>query len=135
MQQNENIMLTLNRTEALNKALFDDLVAAVSGMDADLGVGAVVVTGSAKAFAAGADIKEQKSHNPTHPRGAGRVRIRTGRRLQTGHDVLYIIAGDNAKFGHGDQPRRHPGMGGSRRRPTHAVGEAKAVDMVLTGRF
>ncbi|GAA1257753.1 hypothetical protein GCM10009589_06530 [Arthrobacter pascens] len=116
MQQNENIMVTLNRTEALNKALFDELVAAVSGMDADPGIGAVVVTGSARAFAAGADIKELKSKNymemyatdwfrlvehdpPAHPRGPGRVRLRTGRRLQTGRDVLYIIAGHNAKFG------------------------------------
>ena len=57
-------LVTLNRPEALNalnRATLDELVAAVSAMDADPGVGAVVITGSGKAFAAGADIKEMAS--------------------------------------------------------------------------
>ncbi|HCC40831.1 MAG TPA: enoyl-CoA hydratase, partial [Arthrobacter bacterium] len=57
-------LVTLNRPEALNaldKATMDQLVAAVTGLDADPGVGAVVITGSSKAFAAGADIKEMAS--------------------------------------------------------------------------
>ena len=57
-------LVTLNRPQALNalnKATMEELVAAVSAMDADPGVGAVVITGSGKAFAAGADIKEMAS--------------------------------------------------------------------------
>ena len=149
-------LVTLNRPEALNalnKATMDELVAAVTEMDADPGVGAVVVTGSAKAFAAGADIKEMQSKGYMEMYAADwfrgwedftRLRIPvvaavSGFALGGGCELAMmcdvIIAGDNAKFG---QPEINlgvlPGMGGSQRL-TRAVGKAKAMDMILTGRF
>jgi enoyl-CoA hydratase len=164
-QQYENILVelrgrvglvTLNRPKALNalnQATMDELVAAVSDMDADPGVGAVVITGSEKAFAAGADIKEMTSKGYMEMFAADwfrgwenftRLRIPviaavSGFALGGGCELAmmcdFIIAGDNAKFG---QPEINlgviPGMGGSQRL-TRAVGKAKAMDMVLTGRF
>ncbi|MET3206338.1 UNVERIFIED_ORG: enoyl-CoA hydratase [Arthrobacter sp. UYEF13] len=149
-------LVTLNRPEALNaldKATMDQLVAAVTAMDADPGVGAVVVTGSGKAFAAGADIKEMASQGYMDMYAADwfrgwedftRLRIPviaavSGFALGGGCELAmmcdFIIAGDNAKFG---QPEINlgvlPGMGGSQRL-TRAVGKAKAMDMILTGRF
>ena len=149
-------LVTLNRPEALNalnKATLDELVAAISGMDADPGVGAVVLTGSGKAFAAGADIKEMASKGYMEMYDADwfrgwedltRLRIPlvaavSGFALGGGCELAMmcdiIIAGDNAKFG---QPEINlgvvPGMGGSQRL-TRAVGKAKAMDMILTGRF
>ena len=149
-------LVTLNRPEALNalnKATMDELVKAVAGMDADPGVGAVVVTGSAKAFAAGADIKEMQSKGYMEMYAADwfrgwedftRLRIPvvaavSGFALGGGCELammcVFIIAGDNAKFG---QPEINlgvlPGMGGSQRL-TRAVGKSKAMDMILTGRF
>jgi len=149
-------LVTLNRPEALNalnKATMDELVKAVAGMDADTGIGAVVVTGSAKAFAAGADIKEMQSKGYMDMYAADwfrgwedftRLRIPvvaavSGFALGGGCELAmmcdFIIAGDNAKFG---QPEINlgvlPGMGGSQRL-TRAVGKSKAMDMILTGRF
>ena len=149
-------LVTLNRPEALNaldKATMDQLVAAVTGLDADPGVGAVVITGSSKAFAAGADIKEMASQGYMEMYAADwfrgwedftRLRIPviaavSGFALGGGCELAmmcdFIIAGDNAKFG---QPEINlgvlPGMGGSQRL-TRAVGKAKAMDMILTGRF
>jgi len=149
-------LVTLNRPEALNalnKATMDELVAAVTAMDTDPEVGAVVVTGSAKAFAAGADIKEMQSKGYMEMYAADwfrgwedftRLRIPvvaavSGFALGGGCELAmmcdFIIAGDNAKFG---QPEINlgvlPGMGGSQRL-TRAVGKAKAMDMILTGRF
>jgi enoyl-CoA hydratase len=149
-------LVTLNRPEALNalnKATMDELVAAVASMDTDPGVGAVVVTGSAKAFAAGADIKEMQSKGYMDMYAADwfrgwedftRLRIPvvaavSGFALGGGCELAmmcdFIIAGDNAKFG---QPEINlgvlPGMGGSQRL-TRAVGKPKAMDMILTGRF
>jgi enoyl-CoA hydratase len=149
-------LVTLNRPEALNalnKATMDELVAAVTSMDTDPGVGAVVVTGSAKAFAAGADIKEMQSKGYMDMYAADwfrgwedftRLRIPvvaavSGFALGGGCELAmmcdFIIAGDNAKFG---QPEINlgvlPGMGGSQRL-TRAVGKPKAMDMILTGRF
>jgi enoyl-CoA hydratase len=149
-------LVTLNRPEALNalnKATMDELVAAVTSMDTDPGVGAVVLTGSAKAFAAGADIKEMQSKGYMDMYAADwfrgwedftRLRIPvvaavSGFALGGGCELAmmcdFIIAGDNAKFG---QPEINlgvlPGMGGSQRL-TRAVGKAKAMDMILTGRF
>jgi enoyl-CoA hydratase len=149
-------LVTLNRPEALNalnKATMDELVAAVTSMDTDPGVGAVVVTGSAKAFAAGADIKEMQSKGYMDMYAADwfrgwedftRLRIPvvaavSGFALGGGCELAmmcdFIIAGDNAKFG---QPEINlgvlPGMGGSQRL-TRAVGKSKAMDMILTGRF
>ncbi|MCU1510607.1 MAG: enoyl-CoA hydratase [Arthrobacter sp.] len=149
-------LVTLNRPEALNalnKATMDELVAAVTSMDTDPGVGAVVLTGSAKAFAAGADIKEMQSKGYMDMYAADwfrgwedftRLRIPvvaavSGFALGGGCELAmmcdFIIAGDNAKFG---QPEINlgvlPGMGGSQRL-TRAVGKSKAMDMILTGRF
>jgi enoyl-CoA hydratase len=149
-------LVTLNRPEALNalnKATLDELVAAVTAMDTDPGVGAVVITGSRKAFAAGADIKEMASQGYMEMYDADwfrgwedltRLRIPliaavSGFALGGGCELAmmcdFIIAGDNAKFG---QPEINlgvlPGMGGSQRL-TRAVGKAKAMDMILTGRF
>ncbi|MCX2749371.1 enoyl-CoA hydratase [Arthrobacter sp. MI7-26] len=164
-QQYENILVelrgrvglvTLNRPKALNalnQATMDELVAAVSTMDSDPGVGAVVITGSEKAFAAGADIKEMVSKGYMEMYASDwfrgwenltRLRIPviaavSGFALGGGCELAmmcdFIIAGDNAKFG---QPEINlgviPGMGGSQRL-TRAVGKAKAMDMILTGRF
>lgn len=164
-QQYENILVelrgrvglvTLNRPKALNalnQATMDELVAAVSAMDSDPGVGAVVITGSEKAFAAGADIKEMVSKGYMEMYASDwfrgwenltRLRIPviaavSGFALGGGCELAmmcdFIIAGDNAKFG---QPEINlgviPGMGGSQRL-TRAVGKAKAMDMILTGRF
>lgn len=149
-------LVILNRPQALNalnKATMEELVAAVTAMDSDPGVGAVVITGSEKAFAAGADIKEMaaKGYLDMYAedwfRGwenLTRLRIPiiaavSGFALGGGCELAmmcdFIIAGDNAKFG---QPEINlgviPGMGGSQRL-TRAVGKAKAMDMVLTGRF
>ncbi|KQR75124.1 enoyl-CoA hydratase [Arthrobacter sp. Leaf337] len=149
-------LVTLNRPEALNalnKATMDELVAAVTAMDADPAVGAVVVTGSGKAFAAGADIKEMADQGYMDMYAADwfrgwedftRLRIPvvaavSGFALGGGCELAmmcdFIIAGDNAKFG---QPEINlgvlPGMGGSQRL-TRAVGKAKAMDLILTGRF
>ncbi|MDP9693183.1 UNVERIFIED_ORG: enoyl-CoA hydratase [Arthrobacter globiformis] len=149
-------LVTLNRPEALNaldRTTLEELVAAVSEMDADPGVGAVVITGSGKAFAAGADIKEMADKGYLEMYDADwfrgwedltRLRIPliaavSGFALGGGCELAmmcdFIIAGDNAKFG---QPEINlgvvPGMGGSQRL-TRAVGKAKAMDMILTGRF
>jgi len=149
-------LVTLDRPSALNAlntALMNELVDAVTAMDTDPDVGAVVITGSAKAFAAGADIKEMASNSYMdmyaadwfrHWEDLTRLRIPvvaavSGFALGGGCELAmmadFIIAGDNAKFG---QPEINlgviPGMGGSQRL-TRAVGKAKAMDMVLTGRF
>lgn len=149
-------LITLNRPEALNalnKATMEEVTAAVAEFDADEKIGAIVITGSEKAFAAGADIKEMA------PRGATEMyltnwfadwdiltRARTpiiaavnGYALGGGCELAmmcdFIIAGDRAKFG---QPEVNlgvtPGMGGSQRL-TRAVGKAKSMDMCLTGRM
>jgi enoyl-CoA hydratase len=155
-QQGRVGLVTLNRPQALNalnKATMEELVAAVSAMDSDPGVGAVVITGSGKAFAAGADIKEMAAQGYMDMYAADwfrgwedltRLRIPTiaavsGFALGGGCELAMmcdlIIAGDNAKFG---QPEINlgvlPGMGGSQRL-TRALGKAKAMDLILTGRF
>ncbi|UUL76478.1 enoyl-CoA hydratase [Pseudarthrobacter sp. Fe7] len=155
-QQGRVGVVTLNRPSALNalnKATMEEVVAAVTAMDSDSGVGAVVITGSGKAFAAGADIKEMAEQGYMDMYAADwfrgwedltRLRIPTiaavsGFALGGGCELAMmcdlIIAGDNAKFG---QPEINlgvlPGMGGSQRL-TRAVGKAKAMDMILTGRF
>ncbi|WP_163164751.1 enoyl-CoA hydratase [Arthrobacter sp. Alg241-R88] len=149
-------LVTLNRPQALNalnKATMEELVSAVRAMDTDPGVGAVVITGSGKAFAAGADIKEMAAQGYMDMYAADwfrgwedftRLRIPaiaavSGFALGGGCELAMmcdlIIAGDNAKFG---QPEINlgvlPGMGGSQRL-TRAVGKAKAMDLILTGRF
>lgn len=148
-------LITLNRPKALNalnKATMDALVAAAIELDSDSDVGAVVITGSTKAFAAGADIKQMATQSYPqmyqadwfrHWEDLTRLRIPlvaavSGYALGGGCELAMmcdvIIAGQGATFG---QPEINlgviPGMGGSQRL-TRAVGKAKAMDMVLTGR-
>ncbi|HUB57706.1 MAG TPA: enoyl-CoA hydratase-related protein, partial [Mycobacterium sp.] len=148
-------VITLNRPKALNalnSAVMHEVTTAAAEFDNDPGIGAIVITGSAKAFAAGADIKEM-SHlafsevfdgdffapwaklaavrTPTIAAVAGHA-LGGGCELAMMCDVL--IAADTAKFG---QPEIKlgvlPGMGGSQRL-TRAIGKAKAMDLILTGR-
>jgi enoyl-CoA hydratase len=149
-------LITLNRPKALNalnSALIGELVAALDGFEGDDAVGAIVITGSEKAFAAGADIKEMQglsfvdAYVGDYAAGLERVsRTRkpviaavAGYCLGGGCELAMlcdtIVAADTAKFG---QPEITlgilPGMGGTQRL-TRAVGKAKAMDMVLTGRM
>ncbi|MFC4605776.1 enoyl-CoA hydratase [Rhodococcus kronopolitis] len=148
-------VITLNRPEALNalnSLLMTEVVAAVEGLDHDPGVGAIVITGSERAFAAGADIKEMQSKTFAEVYtddlftqwdrlSAARTPIVAavaGYALGGGCELAmlcdFIIAADTAKFG---QPEIKlgviPGIGGSQRL-TRAVGKAKAMDLCLTGR-
>jgi enoyl-CoA hydratase len=149
-------VIRLNRPQALNAlniALKDELLAAVEGLDADAGVGCILIAGSDKAFAAGADIKEMadKSYidifSADYAADYERLaRVRkpivaavAGFALGGGCELAmmcdFIIAADNARFG---QPEIKlgviPGIGGTQRL-TRAVGKAKAMDMILTGRM
>ena len=150
-------IVTLNRPKqlnALNDQLIDELVAALAAFDADDGIGAMVVTGSEKAFAAGADIGAMKDmtymqayktdyitrnweklravRKPVIAAVAGYA-LGGGCELAMTCDI--IIAADSAKFG---QPEIKlgiiPGAGGTQRLP-RAVGKAKAMDLVLTARM
>ncbi|MGQ3119079.1 MAG: enoyl-CoA hydratase, partial [Aliihoeflea sp.] len=149
-------LITLNRPKALNalnSEVLKDVVAAAEAFEADPKIGAIVLTGSEKAFAAGADIKEMhsKSYIDMYMEDFfsgwdAFTRIRkpiiaavSGYALGGGSELAmmcdFIIAGDNAKFG---QPEITlgvmPGMGGSQRL-TRFVGKSKAMDMCLTGRM
>jgi enoyl-CoA hydratase len=150
-------LITLNRPKALNALnaqLMHEMGEALLAFDAEPGVGAIVITGSEKAFAAGADIKEMqpKSYMDAYlgdfiTAGWETVtRIRkpviaavAGFALGGGCEVAmmcdFIIAADNAKLG---QPEINlgiiPGAGGTQRL-TRLVGKAKAMDLVLTGRM
>jgi enoyl-CoA hydratase len=149
-------LITLNRPEALNAlsaGLIAELAAVVDGYDHDDGIGAILITGSEKAFAAGADIKEMASLSFVEAylrdEAAALARIAGARKpivaavagycLGGGAELALladiIIAADTAKFG---QPEITlgiiPGMGGTQRLP-RAVGKAKAMDMILTGRM
>ncbi|MDN4522123.1 MULTISPECIES: enoyl-CoA hydratase [Mycolicibacterium] len=147
--------ITLNRPKALNalnSQVMDEVTTAAAELDADAGVGAIILTGSEKAFAAGADIKEMAglsfadvfssdffagwgkfaaTRTPTIAAVAGYA-LGGGCELAMMCDIL--IAADTAKFG---QPEIKlgvlPGMGGSQRL-TRAIGKAKAMDLILTGR-
>ena len=149
-------LVTLNRPKALNalnSEVLAELLAAFKGFEADPKIGAVVLTGSEKAFAAGADIKEMQSKTYVDAYlddffvgWEELTRIRkpviaavAGYALGGGCELAmmcdFIIASDSAKFG---QPEITlgvmPGMGGSQRL-TRFVGKSKAMDMVLTGRM
>jgi enoyl-CoA hydratase len=149
-------LITLNRPKALNALstqVLADTVAALEAFEANPRVGCIVITGSEKAFAAGADIKEMqpKVYADAYLEDffAGwdaMLRIRkpiiaavAGYALGGGCELAmmcdFIIAADNARFG---QPEITlgvmPGMGGSQRL-TRFVGKAKAMDMCLTGRM
>ena len=149
-------LITLNRPQALNALngqVLADLIAAFTAFDADDSQRCAVLTGSEKAFAAGADIKEMAAQSFADMYGsnffAGYDRVTATRKpwiaavsgfaLGGGCELAmmadFIIAGDNAKFG---QPEIKlavtPGMGGSQRL-TRAIGKAKAMEMCLTGRM
>ena len=149
-------LVTLNRPKALNAlcaALIVDLGHALDDMEADHAIGCIVLTGSEKAFAAGADIKEMASKTYMDAYlgdfiTIGWQRITTCRKpiiaavagyaLGGGCEMAmmcdFILAADNAKFG---QPEillgTIPGSGGTQRL-TRFVGKSKAMEMVLTGR-
>ncbi len=149
--------ITLNRPaqlNALNDALMDELAHALQTFDADAHIGAIIVTGSEKAFAAGADIKAMAEldfetayrQNFITRNWDAMANIRkpiiaavSGFALGGGCELAMacdtIIAADTAQFG---QPEIKlgviPGAGGTQRF-TRAVGKAKAMDMVLTGRM
>jgi enoyl-CoA hydratase len=148
--------ITLNRPKqlnALNDTLMDELGAALKAFDADAGIGCIVITGSDKAFAAGADISVMAKLDYADTFGGNFISrnwdtIRTIRKpviaalagfaLGGGCELAMacdmIIAADNARFG---QPEIKlgvlPGAGGTQRL-TRAIGKAKAMDLVLTGR-
>ncbi|MCT9623946.1 enoyl-CoA hydratase [Pseudarthrobacter equi] len=148
-------LITLNRPHALNAlnaATLREVVSAALALDTDPHIGAIVLTGSAKAFAAGADIKEMAERTFSEMYQSdwfagwdAFTRVRTpvvaavaGYALGGGCELAMmcdvLIAADTARFG---QPEINlgviPGMGGSQRL-TRAIGKAKAMDMVLTGR-
>ncbi|BCM84737.1 enoyl-CoA hydratase [Methylobacterium indicum] len=149
-------LVTLHRPAALNalcNALIAELNHALDGYEADEGIGCIVITGSEKAFAAGADIREMQDR--THPEfymadpfgewdKVGRRRkpiiaAVAGYALGGGCELAlmcdFILAADTAKFG---QPEIKlgviPGAGGTQRL-TRAVGKAKAMELCLTGRM
>lgn len=149
-------LVTLNRPQALNALngqVLTDLLAAMAAFDADPAQGCAVITGSSKAFAAGADIKEMQAQGFAEMYGANFfsgweqfTRTRkpviaavAGYALGGGCELAmmcdFILAAETAKFG---QPEIKlgvtPGMGGSQRL-AHAVGKAKAMEMCLTGRM
>ena len=149
-------IVTLNRPKALNAlntALIDELNQAIAGFEADDAVGAIVLTGSEKAFAAGADIKEMQSRSYVDAYlgdfltswdklAACRkpvIAAVSGYALGGGCELAmmcdFIIAADTAKFGQPEiQLGVMPGAGGTQRL-TRAVGKSKAMDMILTGRM
>jgi enoyl-CoA hydratase len=149
-------LVTLNRPQALNALngqVLEELIEVFSAYDSDDRQHCLVLTGSEKAFAAGADIKEMSSQGFADMYRqdffAGWEKVTATRKpwiaavagyaLGGGCEVAmmadFIIAADNAKFG---QPEIKlgvtPGMGGSQRL-AHAVGKAKAMEMCLTGRM
>jgi enoyl-CoA hydratase len=148
-------LITLYRPKslnALNTQLSREVLAALTEFDKDEGIGAIVITGNARAFAAGADIEEMadKSFNDLNTQDIfkewDRVRMISkpiiaavaGYALGGGCEIAmmcdFIIAADDAQFG---QPEIKlgilPGIGGSQRM-TRAVGKSLAMDLILTGR-
>ncbi|WP_349972027.1 enoyl-CoA hydratase [Pseudomonas caspiana] len=149
-------LVTLNRPQALNALnaqLISELNHALDDLDANRNIGCIVLTGSSKAFAAGADIKEMaelkypqiylddlfSDSDRVASRRTPVIAAVAGFALGGGCELAlmcdFILAADNARFG---QPEIKlgvlPGMGGTQRL-THAVGKAKAMEMCLTGRL
>lgn len=149
-------IIRLNRPEALNalnKALITELTQAIEAFDADDKIGCLLITGSEKAFAAGADIKEMADKSfieaylgdfVSNWNAAARARkpivaavagFALGGGCELAMQCDIVIAADTAKFG---QPEIKlgviPGIGGTQRL-TRAIGKAKAMDLILTGRM
>jgi enoyl-CoA hydratase len=149
--------ITLSRPDALNafnNQLMSDLTACLDALEADADIGCIVITGSAKAFAAGADIKEMAPKSFADVYGEDFITTNWERVTRCRKPVIaavagfalgggcelammcdFIIAADTAKFG---QPEIKlgviPGAGGTQRF-ARAAGKAKAMDMILTGRM
>ncbi len=149
-------VIRLNRPSALNalnSELIAELTRAIDAFEADRGIGCLIVTGSEKAFAAGADIKEMaeksfldaymgdfaanwdRAAHARKPVIAAVAGFALGGGCELAMQCDLIVAADNAKFG---QPEIRlgviPGIGGTQRL-TRAVGKAKAMDLCLTGRM
>ena len=149
-------LITLNRPDALNALngqLISEMGQALVAFEADDAIGAIVITGSTKAFAAGADIKEMKDFSYMDaylsdfiseweqvtrcrkPVIAAVAGFALGGGCELAMMCDFILAGDNAKFG---QPEITlgiiPGAGGTQRL-TRLVGKSKAMEMCLTGRM
>ena len=149
-------VIKLNRPQALNalnRALVTELSQAIDAFDADDAIGAMLITGNEKAFAAGADIKEMadksfieaylgnfaadwdRAAHARKPIVAAVAGFALGGGCELAMQCDLIIAADSAKFG---QPEIKlgiiPGIGGTQRL-TRAVGMAKAMDLILTGRM
>ena len=149
-------VIRLNRPparNALNKALVEELSVAIDAFDADENIGCLLITGNEKAFAAGADIKEMadktfieaylgnftagwdSAAHARKPIVAAVAGFALGGGCELAMQCYLVIAADNAKFG---QPEIRlgviPGIGGTQRL-TRAVGKAKAMDLILTGRM
>jgi enoyl-CoA hydratase len=149
-------VIRLNRPQvlnALNSRLNNELGQAVAAFDADAGVGCMLLTGSEKAFAAGADIKEMANKSAVEvfmsdftggwdavararkPVVAAVAGFAFGGGCELAMQCDLIIAADTAKFG---QPEMKlgiiPGIGATQRLP-RALGKAKAMDLILTGRM
>jgi len=150
-------LITLNRPQAMNAlcdALMDEVTAALDGFEDDPGIGCIVITGSEKAFAAGADIAAMKDWGHMDAFGPDFITRNWERAARCRKPVIAAVAGyalgggcelammcdiilaaDNARFG---QPEIKigilPGAGGSQRL-TRAIGKSKAMEMCLTGRL
>jgi enoyl-CoA hydratase/carnithine racemase len=150
-------LIRLNRPEALNafnNQLMNELTAELDAAEADASINCIVITGSDKAFAAGADIKEMASKSYAEVYGEDFITRNWERVTRCRKPVIaavagfalgggcemammcdFIIAADNAKFG---QPEINlgvsPGAGGTQRL-TRFIGKSKAMDMILTARF
>jgi enoyl-CoA hydratase len=149
-------VIRLNRPQALNalnKALVEELSRAIDAFDTDENIGCLLITGNEKAFAAGADIKEMadksfieaylgnftagwdRAAHARKPIVAAVAGFALGGGCELAMQCDIVIAADNAKFG---QPEIKlgviPGIGGTQRL-TRAVGKAKAMDLILTGRM
>tara|TARA_B100000676_G_scaffold313488_1_gene395461 strand:- start:8506 stop:9282 length:777 start_codon:yes stop_codon:yes gene_type:complete len=150
-------LITLNRPKAMNALCADlahEIADAVNTYEKNDAIGALVVTGSEKAFCAGADIKEMQSRTYMDVYKEDFITVNWERLSQCRKPVIaavagyalgggcefammcdFILAADNAKFG---QPEiligTIPGAGGTQRLPRF-IGKSKAMDMVLTGRM
>lgn len=150
-------ILQLNRPKMLNALSFDvfkEIGRAIDDFEADAAIGAIIVTGSERAFAAGADIKEMQPKGYIDMFNADFIAIGGGRVAECRKPTIaavsgfalgggcelammcdIIIASDTAKFG---QPEitlgTIPGLGGTQRL-TRAIGKSKAMDLCLTGRM
>jgi enoyl-CoA hydratase len=150
-------IITLNRPQALNalnSPMMDEIAAVMDGFEADSAIRCVIITGSEKAFAAGADITEMAGKSFAEVYKEDFITRNWERIAHTRKPVIaavsgfalgggcelammcdFIIAADNAKFG---QPEINLGIGpgaGGTQRLTRAVGKAKAMEMCLTGRM